>query len=462
MNEKRIKLKKIRCIIDMIRRILFFFSIIMTLVGCEDDVFTTSTSARLSFSVDSLKMDTVFSTMGSRTYDFWVYNRNNDGIRLQSVRLSKGNQTGFRVNVDGAYLDNSIGSVVTELEVRGGDSIRVFVELTAPENGMLEPQLVEDRLVFKLENGVEQPLVLQGHTWDAVEMCNVVVHQDTLIESKKPIIVYGGLKVDSAATLTIRNTTLYFHEGPGLEVYGRLLTDSVVMRGDRLDHMFDYLPYDRVSGQWGNDGGVVFRSSSTRNVLRHTEIRNSGKYGICCDSATYTEHVRRLDLDHCVIHNCKGAGVVSYNSNIRLRYCQLSNTQGDCLAVYGGKADVNRCTFAQFYPFVGGRGAALRFSNILPLYGMNCDSSIVTGYDEDVVMGVVVDTLKTYNFQFSNTLLRTPYEEGVDTLLFRNVKWESPKDSIQGKKHFKLIDEDNLKYDFHLDSISPVQGWGCY
>ncbi|WP_288287176.1 right-handed parallel beta-helix repeat-containing protein [uncultured Prevotella sp.] len=447
----------------MIRRIIFFFAILMALVGCEDnDSFTTSTSARLSFSIDSLKMDTVFSTVGSRTYDFWVYNRNSDGVRLQSVRLAQGNQTGFRVNVDGAYLDNSLGSVVTDLEVREGDSIRVFVELTAPENGALEPQLVEDKLVFRLESGVEQQLVLQGHTWDAVEMRNVVVHQDSLIESKKPIIVYGGLKVDSAATLTIRNTTLYFHEGPGLEVYGRLLTDSVVMRGDRLDHMFDYLPYDRVSGQWGKDGGVVFRSSSTRNVLRNTEIRNAGKFGICCDSTAYTENVRRLDMDHCIVHNCKGAGVVSYNANIRLRYCQLSNTQGDCLAVYGGKADVNRCTFAQFYPFVGGRGAALRFSNILPLYGMNCDSSIVTGYDEDVVMGVVVDTLKTYNFQFSNTLLRTPYEEGVDTLLFRNVKWESPKDSIQGKKHFKLIDEDNLKYDFHLDSISPVQGWGCY
>ena len=447
----------------MIRRILFFFAILMALVGCEDnDSFTTSTSARLSFSIDSLKMDTVFSTVGSRTYDFWVYNRNSDGVRLQSVRLAQGNQTGFRVNVDGAYLDNSLGSVVTDLEVREGDSIRVFVELTAPENGALEPQLVEDRLVFRLESGVEQQLVLQGHTWDAVEMRNVVVHQDSLIESKKPIIVYGGLKVDSAATLTIRNTTLYFHEGPGLEVYGRLLTAGVVMRGARLDHMFDYLPYDRVSSRWGKDGGVVCRRSATRNVLRNTEIRNAGKFGICCDSTAYTENVRRLDMDHCIVHNCKGAGVVSYNANIRLRYCQLSNTQGDCLAVYGGKADVNRCTFAQFYPFVGGRGAALRFSNILPLYGMNCDSSIVTGYDEDVEMGVVVDTLKTYNFQFSNTLLRTPYEEGVDTLLFRNVKWESPKDSIQGKKHFKLIDEDNLKYDFHLDSISPVQGWGCY
>ena len=141
----------------MIRRILFFFAILMALVGCEDnDSFTTSTSARLSFSIDSLKMDTVFSTVGSRTYDFWVYNRNSDGVRLQSVRLAQGNQTGFRVNVDGAYLDNSLGSVVTDLEMREGDSIRVFVELTAPENGALEPQLVEDRLVFRLESGVEQ------------------------------------------------------------------------------------------------------------------------------------------------------------------------------------------------------------------------------------------------------------------------------------------------------------------
>lgn len=447
----------------MIRRTIFFLTILWAFVACsDDDSFTTSTSARLSFSTDSVKMDNIFSTVGSRTYDFWVYNHNDNGIRIQSIRLSKGNQTGFRVNVDGSYLDNTLGSVVTDLELRKGDSIRVFVELTAPEKGELEPQIIEDNLLFRLESGVEQQVVLQGCTWDALPMRNVVVSKDSLIESKKPIIIYGGLQVDSSATLTIKNTTLYFHDGPGIDVYGRLVTDSVLMRGDRLDHMFDYLPYDRVSGQWGKDGGIIFHSSSTRNVLRNTEIRNAGKYGIRCDSAVYKENVRRLDMYRCVIHNCKGTGLASYNSNIRLRYCQLSNAQGDCLAVYGGKADVNKCTFAQFYPFVGGRGAALRFSNILPLYGMNCDSSIVTGYDEDVVMGVVVDTLNAYSFQFSNTLLRTPYEEGVDTLLFEKVIWESPKDSIQGKKHFKLIDEDNLKYDFHLDSLSTAKGLGCY
>ena len=447
----------------MIRRTLFILSILLAFVACsDDDSFTTSTSARLSFSADSVKMDTIFSNVGSRTYDFWVYNRNDNGLRLQSVRLLQGNQTGFRVNVDGSYLDNTLGSVVTDLEVRKGDSIRVFVELTARETGALDPQMIEDKLVFRLESGVEQQVVLQGCTWDALPMQNVVVRKDSVIESKKPIIIYGGLRVDSAVTLTIKNTTLYFHDGPGIEVYGKLLTDNVLMRGDRLDHMFDYLPYDRVSGQWGKDGGIIFHSSSTGNVLKNTEIRNAGKYGILCDSAEYTPLVRRLDMYRCVVHNCKGAGVASYNANIRLRYCQLSNTQGDCLAVYGGKADVNKCTFAQFYPFVGGRGAALRFSNILPLYGMNCDSSIVTGYDEDVVMGVIVDTLKAYNFQFSNTLLRTPYEEGVDTLLFEKVIWESPKDSIQGKKHFILVDEDNLKYDFHLDSLSTAKGLGCY
>lgn len=447
----------------MIRRTLFFLSIFLGIVACsDDDSFTTSTSARLSFSTDSVKMDTIFTAVGSKTYDFWVYNYNSSGLRIQSVRLSQGNQTGFRVNVDGAYLDNTLGSVATDLEVRKGDSIRVFVELTAPGNGSFEPLTIEERLLFYLESGVEQQVVLQAHAWDAIPMRNVVVHSDSLIESKKPIIVYGGLRVDSAVTLTIRNTTLYFHEGQGLDVYGSLKTDSVVMRGDRLDRMFDYLPYDRVSGQWGKDGGIIFHRSSTGNVLRNTEVRNAGKYGILCDSAEYDENVRRLDMYRCVIHNCKGTGLASYHANIRLQNCQLSNSQGDCIAVYGGKADVSKCTFAQFYPFVGGRGAALRFSNILPLYGMNCDSSIVTGYDEDVVMGMSVDSLKAYNFQFTNTLLRTPYVEGVDTMLFRKVIWESPKDSIQGKKHFVLVDEDNLKYDFHLDSLSTAKGLGCY
>ena len=123
---------------------------------------------------------------------------------------------------------------------------------------------------------------------------------------------------------------------------------------------------------------------------------------------------------------------------------------------------MKHCTLAQFYPFTGGRGAALRFSNLMPLYGLVCDSSIVTGYDEDVVMGMTPDTLNAFDYRFSASLLRTPKVETEDSLRFVNVIWETPKDSIQGKLHFKLVDEKNLKYDFHLDSLSTAQGLGCY
>ena len=167
-------------------------------------------------------------------------------------------------------------------------------------------------------------------------------------------------------------------------------------------------------------------------------------------------------MERCVIHNCKGIGLVSFNSNIRLRDCQISNTQGDCVSIVGGLADLSHCTLAQFYPFVGGRGVALRFNNLMPLYGLVCDSSIVTGYDEDVVMGTVADTVKAFDYRFSHSLPRTPKTENEDSLRFVDLIWETPKDSVQGKQHFKLVDEKNLKYDFHLDSISPAQGLGCY
>ena len=166
------------------------------------------------------------------------------------------------MNVDGIYLDNNYGSVLTDIEVRKNDSIRVFVELTAPENGELDPQPIDDQLVFKLESGVEQVVSLHAFAWDAIELRDMVVRSDSVIESQRPIVVYGGITVDSAETLTIKNSTLYFHDGKGVDVYGCLMMDSVVLRGDRLDHMFDYLPYDRVSGQWGNKGGIRIHSSS--------------------------------------------------------------------------------------------------------------------------------------------------------------------------------------------------------
>ena len=92
--------------------------------------------------------------------------------------------------------------------------------------------------------------------------------------------------------------------------------------------------------------------------------------------------------------------------------------------------------------------------------------SIVTGYADDVVMGEARadDSTTVFAYHFENTLLRTPQPDSasIDTTAFVRILWESAKDSVQGKQHFVLIDEDNLQYDFHLDSISTAHGLGCY
>ena len=444
------------------KRIFLYLIIIFigVLTACsDDDSFTTSRSNLLTFSVDTVKMDTVFSTIGSSTYTFWVYNESGDGIRLNTVRLQNGNQTGFRVNVDGSYLDNQMGSVVNDLEVRKGDSIRVFVELTAAENHQEGPQPVEDDLIFTLESGIEQKIHLHSYAWDAHHIRDLVISRDTVIESVKPIVIYGeGIKVDSGAVLTVRNTTLYFHDGAGMAVRGTLKAENVVMRGDRLDHMFDYLPYDRVSGQWQ---GIVFEEPSTGNVLTDTQIRNA-MTAVRLDSAAIDTTAQRLTMTRCIVHNAKGEGIISVNSYIGLYYCQLTNTYGDCLAVYGGKADIDHCTLAQFYPFAADRGFALVFSGEYDLK-LECRNTIVTGYAADEVMlyRSENDSTKVLEYHFSDCLLRTPAVED-DTLNFQRIQWETPEDSIQGKQHFVKIDETNLDYDFHLDSLSTAIGKGCY
>ena len=58
------------------------------LVACDDaQSFTTSRGAVLAFSTDTVRFDTVISTVGSSTRQLMVYNRNGDGLRL---RLDKG------------------------------------------------------------------------------------------------------------------------------------------------------------------------------------------------------------------------------------------------------------------------------------------------------------------------------------------------------------------------------------
>ena len=78
--------------------------------GLEDH-YSTNPTYRLSFSTDTLAFDTVFSTIGSTTHQFMIYNRNNEPLNIESVMLASGEATGFRMNLDGrkGSLFNNVG-----------------------------------------------------------------------------------------------------------------------------------------------------------------------------------------------------------------------------------------------------------------------------------------------------------------------------------------------------------------
>lgn len=446
--------------------IIVLLAVVGLATACnDDDSFTTSTSNLLAFSTDTLRLDTTFSKVPTPTKTFWVYNRSGEGIRLTNVRLENGNQTGFRVNVDGIYLGQASGYQVNGLEVRNKDSIRVFVELTTPINGNIDPTLVEDNLIFTLESGVQQKVNLNAYSWDAELLKNVEITTDKTIRSTKPIVIQGSLKVAEGATLTVAaGTTLYFSNKAGIDVYGTLKTVGtpdawVTLRGDRLDWMFDYLPYDRVSGQWQ---GIHFHKSSYDNEMAYTDL-HSAYNGVVCDSSDVSRTT--LTMRNSTVHNCQGYGLLATNCKVNISNSQLTNTLNDCAAFFGGAVTMSHCTLAQFYPFDSRRGVALRFGNtragmIYPLLQFDVFNTLITGYAEDVIMGEFSKDV-ALNYKFDHSILRTTKPKEMDETKYIEVKWEEATDTVgSGERHFRKIDSEKQYYDFHLSEKSKARDAG--
>lgn len=438
---------------------------VIGITACSDEDFSSSPALSLTFSTDTVKFDTIFSKVPTSTRTMWVYNRSGKDLRCTNVRLLNGNQTGYRVNVDGVYLSPAAGYQMQDVEIRNKDSLRVFVELTSPKTGKLEPQELSDKLLFTLESGNTQELVLDAFSWDAEEVNNLVVSSDMTLESTSPLLVNGMIIVEEGATLTIpAGQTIYFSSNAGIEVNGTLRVEgtaeeNVTLRGSRLDNMFDYLPYDLISGQWK---GIHLKASSYDNYIGYADI-HSTMDGIVCDESDLSK--LKLDIENSIVHNCQGYGIKAISSSVKIENCQITNTLNDCVAFFGGNAYVGNSTLAQFYPFDSRRGAALRFTNFyeentLPLYNLNCVNSIVTGYAEDVIMGETNESETVFSYSFANCILRTPeVKDEKSASFFTDIIWEEPEDTVYGgDKNFKLVDIDTQHYDFHLSDKSKAIG----
>ena len=75
--------------------------------SCKNDFNFELSSGNLSFSKDTVYLDTIFTNIGSSTYNLKVYNNSDENITIPNINLGNGENSYYRLNVDGMYGSGS-------------------------------------------------------------------------------------------------------------------------------------------------------------------------------------------------------------------------------------------------------------------------------------------------------------------------------------------------------------------
>ena len=124
--------------------------------ACQQDRVSSDPSLQLSFSHDTVCFDTVFTEMGSSTRKIMVYNPNKNALNIEQVSMQNG--VYFHINLDG---ENN-RDMLSDITVRGGDSLFLFVRAYIDPQSEDSPVFVEDKIAFKV-NGNIQEVTLQAY-----------------------------------------------------------------------------------------------------------------------------------------------------------------------------------------------------------------------------------------------------------------------------------------------------------
>lgn len=433
----------------MERKLFYLFIIgiacLLLLPACEEEEFSTNPEHTLTFSNDTLRMDTVITEIATSTYTLKVYNQHKQPLLISSITLANG-ASGFRINVDGQK-----GKHFTDIEIQGKDSLYIFVEATFRPQDSDEPLLQKDSIVF-VTNGTRQDIKLIAYGQDGLTLRQKEITQDTLFNSRRPIIIYDSLTVKEGARLTLAaGTRLYFHGKAGLKVHGQLVAEGtlsapVTLRGDRTDRLFPYLPYDRLPGQWG---GVRIYTSSYENQLTYVDIHGAS-YGIRCDSSAIDR--KKLTMLHSVIHQVSGDALSLTACQATVANSELSNAGGSCVNLVGGDYEFTHCTLANYFNWSMRKGVALTIKNeqyktLYPITMAAFRNCLIAGSSNDEISGESSDDdAIPFNYYFSHSLINS-VEEINDKII--NVIWK--KDDF-----FQLMDKQEQRYDFRLDKSSKA------
>ncbi|MDD4645766.1 MAG: hypothetical protein PHY99_07240, partial [Bacteroidales bacterium] len=230
--------------------------ILLLVMSCNKYEPINNPDAKLEFSTDTVLFDTIFTTIGSTTKNFRVYNRHSQPIVIDRIILAGNKTSNYRLNINGR-VTNSLENI----EIPAKDSIYIFVEVNLDPNNLNNPMVVQDSIIFQT-NGNTQDVDLVAFGQDVHLINGEILKTQTWINDK-PYLVYNSMLVDSLETLTVESgTRIHFHKRSSMLVKGTLLVkgsleEPVSFLGDRLEDQYDEYP-----AQWGSwveyDNGTAY------------------------------------------------------------------------------------------------------------------------------------------------------------------------------------------------------------
>ena len=430
-----------------------FFTILAIMVvmsalfsSCIEDGFTTASSVVLAFNKDTIAFDTVITLQGTATKQMIVYNRSNKQINISSIKVAGLTDKGhFHLNVDGIR-----GDEFQNVEIRGNDSIFIFIEAYLDEMEKDEPTLLEDRLEF-VTNGVSQSVLLSAWGQDVVRIMGDTISRNTRFTAAKPYLIYDTMFVSPGVTLTLdAGTTLLFHDKGAMRCAGKMLAngtaeDPITFRGDRLDRVVGTTSFDIMSGQWG---GIIFTPPTMGNVLKHVIMKGSS-IGMHCSANDTTRCA--LKLVNCVLTNSASTVLATATCYVQAIGTEFSDAAEEVGYFAGGKVMMSQCTFANNYLFIV---PSLPLVNVYDVeYSNGTIGKIHACFDNCILYGLCPEIneikLDDFNVYMRYCLFKN---KGDNDDNFINCVWE-------GDPHFLTVRDDYV-FDYRLGNESDAIGKG--
>lgn len=470
--------------------IIISLSIALT-VSCRKDFSTIPSYGNLTFSNDTIFLDTIFTNISTSTYALKVYNQTGDDIEIPSINLGRSESSFYRLNVDGIS-----GKTFENIELRAKDSLFIFIEGTINASSITDP-IYKDSIIFdsgdKLQDVKLITLVKDSHfiysdlTSSQIKNLKTTIDNDTLTSdaekkllredvfithetisiygdtipkkildvselhftNEKAYVFYDYCLIPDGQTLVIdAGTQLHFHENTALVVgknasiqINGTLDSKVIIESDRLEYLFD-----DIAGQWD---GIWLQKESTNNTINHTIIKNA-RIGILCDSISSTNTTPTLNIKNSEIFNCSDYGLFADASYIEGENLVIGNSRLGSLSIRnGGSYNFNHSTFANFWSGSIRRHPSIFINNFETI---NNEDETSTEIDTDLTEASFTNCIiagnnsqeitfeqkegSVFNFNFKNCMIKFSGTEEDElynfdnTTLYQNI-------ILNGETHFR-------------------------